>query len=331
MYITAEPMSEADIDEIQSRNTRDLNEFLKSLEAKRGSVQRKAEFKGIAEKFGEVEEEEAAEAETAVDVEEEEGGEKAGDVESAAEADVIRGELEVPAWESGQRGAEGAETAERDVREKEADESGHGGTEGVESAGNTEMTGETGTDDQGVDQTAQDEDYDEDGDYAGTVSEDDDDEAEDDDNDDDDDAEEIPDEHLETAIPDSEADLDITSRTPVLESDRPLLAMTLTTYNLVNGKQVLRPGVLRPSDKWTVDYTITEAKTNQRAWGTYNSIKSRRRKAVESTSLPEDSDEVSQYVKYLRTLSKSGRAWAAEQEAMFGKDKVVYKGGDGEE
>lgn len=352
MYITAEPMAEADIEAIQNRNARNLNEFLKSLEVKRDSVLRKAESKGAAVKFdGDVAAAAAAAAAMAVQVDEKEAGEtedpeKAADVDSP-DVDISKGEVDVPAWESG---AESVETAGVGVFDKELDspawESGQRGAEGVESAGSAVMIDETGANDRDAEQIVQDDVDEDDDDNDDDNAEDEDDSDSDSDSDSDDDEaeaetkaeaeedveiEEIPDEHMEKIIPDGEPDVETPPPPPATtEFDRPLLAMTLTTFNRVNGKPVLRPSLLRPSDTWTVNYTITEAKTNERAWSTYNSIKTRRKKAVESTDLPENSEEVSQYVKYLRTLSKSGRAWAAEQEATFGLEKVVYKGKEGE-
>lgn len=357
-------MAEADIEAIQNRNARDLNEFLKSLEVKRDSVLRKAGPKEAAVKFdGDVAAAAAAAAAVAVQVDEEAAGEtedleKAADLDSSEVdipergVDISKGEVDVESVESEESGLEGVESAGVDVSDKELDspawESGQRGAEGVESASSAVMIDETGANDRDAEQIVQDDVDEDDDDNA----EDEDDSDSDSDSDSDDDEaeaeaeakedveieakedveiEEIPDEHMEKIIPDGEPNIETPPPPPATtEFDRPLLAMTLTTFNRVNDKPVLRPSSLRPSDKWTVNYTITEAKTNERAWSTYNSIKTRRKKAVESTDQPENSEEVSQYVKYLRTLSKSGRAWAAEQEATFGVEKVVYKGKEGE-
>lgn len=323
-------MAEADIEEIQNRNKRDLDEFLKSLELKRDSVNRKADIEGAVETEAgigeavEVNERETEEPEGR-ETGEMEGGEKAEGVESIG-LDASDKEIDILAWESGQRGAEG-----------------------VESAANVAMIDGIGmgTDDQDAVQVAQDVDEDDDDENDVEDDDDDDDSDSDSDSDSDDDetevkteaeieaeaeaeVEEIPDEHMEKSAPDAEVDLNTNPSAAVPGFERPLLAMTLTTYNQVNGRPVLRPSILRAGDKWTVDYTITEAKTNDRAWATYNSIKTRRRKAVEGSNQPVGSEEVSQYVKYLRTLSKSGRAWEAEQEAQFGGERVVYKGQESE-
>lgn len=325
MYIIAEPVTEEEIEAIQKKNVRDTDEFLKSLEQKRDSVKRKAEFKGIVEKFGEFEE---PEVEVEAEKEESEGEASAmtEDVEGVTEEDDV---TLVVDYEEGQQGLESSlETLSDD------DENG----EGVEPISSAIVIDETGSDNQGIDEeTAQDDDDEDDEDDDEEEEEEEDREKEDEDEEEDDDKEDEIEEEDETeeieeieeedtSNPISNPTTKATKKADTPEHERDLLAMTLTSYNFVNGNPVLRPTHLKPSDKWTIQYTIAESKSQERAWSTYNAVKKRRKKAVDYKYLAEDSDEVSQYVKYLRTLSKAGRTWAAEQEAQFQGTPVVYKG-----
>ena len=110
----------------------------------------------------------------------------------------------------------------------------------------------------------------------------------------------------------AKADIDAES------SSEDILAMTLTLRNKVNGEDVLRPESMTAADKWSVEYSLVEVAVPSRARALYKACQTRRSKKME----PEDSDVVSGYVQKLRNLSANGRAWRKEQDKRDEKEPV---------
>ncbi|KAF8471948.1 mitochondrial protein Pet127-domain-containing protein [Kalaharituber pfeilii] len=110
------------------------------------------------------------------------------------------------------------------------------------------------------------------------------------------------------------------------ETTRDLLAFSLKIKSFVNGKLVLRPDCLKPSDSWEVQYELEEIE-GPRAWTTYKACQQRRqnwrdtrREYDETTPAGEVRDL---YLRNLRELSKRGRAYIKEVEKKT-KDAVVH-------
>ena len=110
----------------------------------------------------------------------------------------------------------------------------------------------------------------------------------------------------------AKADIDAES------SSEDILAMTLTLRNKVNGEDVLRPESMTATDEWSVEYSLVEVPVPSRARALYKACQSRRSKKME----PEDSDVVSGFVQKLRNLSANGRAWRKEQDQRDEKEPV---------
>jgi hypothetical protein len=345
MYIFAEPMSEDEINEIQKTNKQDLADFLKSLEHKlqkhKGSLVVKDEFdeEAFKEEETKVEGNDAIEAES-TNVEDVGGEAESGndatlknmvDMEGQDEVlplpEVMEDEAnqELETGESAVTMANGDEEANQveGIEGEDPDrvldlESGvEKGYEGVD--GEDEIKTETGettvTMASGDEETNQVEDIEEAGEdpdraldlepdvekgYEGVDGED----------------------EIKTETEES-----IVSQTSPPEPERrELLGMTLTAQNFVNGRIISRPSVLGPTDKWTVKYTLVEAKTQDSAWITYNAVKKRRKNAVSRRLLTEEDENknISGYVRYLRKLSKEGRVWATTKDNENG-EPVTYK------
>ena len=108
------------------------------------------------------------------------------------------------------------------------------------------------------------------------------------------------------------------------EQFTPLLAMTLTIRNKVNNRYVTRAEELRPSDKWTVEYSLAEIATASRAWSLYGACQMRRKKKLDDEDREEEDVAQNYYLRRLRELSTRGRKWRDEQdEAERRAGKVV--------
>ena len=94
---------------------------------------------------------------------------------------------------------------------------------------------------------------------------------------------------------------------------RELLAMTLTILNRVNGWYVARPTQLSKEDRWTIEYSLAEI-SPARAWATYDACRKRRKDIYE-----EDQEEITQYMRRLQHLSRTGRRWREAQDAREAK------------
>lgn len=106
-------------------------------------------------------------------------------------------------------------------------------------------------------------------------------------------------------------------------SDEDILAMTLTIRNKVNGRYVLRPENLNPSDKWTVEYSLAEVPNQSRAKNLYEATKRRRRLALARTSEEAKSNPFNNaYMQKLSELAERGRDWRKRQNEV---DREVPK------
>ena len=93
-----------------------------------------------------------------------------------------------------------------------------------------------------------------------------------------------------------------------------ILAFTLTVRNIVNGEHVLRPENMTEADDWSIEYSLTEIEDQKRARALYKACQVRRGKKLEPESIPEDAKLVNDYIRLLRNLSIKGRRWRKEQD-----------------
>ncbi|KAI9808696.1 MAG: hypothetical protein M1825_003848 [Sarcosagium campestre] len=108
--------------------------------------------------------------------------------------------------------------------------------------------------------------------------------------------------------------------------ERPLLAMTLTIRNKVNGEYVTRPDTLKERDDWSVEYSIGEVSSPSRSVGLYEACQTRREKGLKGTQ--GDVESPTYHVLMLRELSKKGRQWRKEQDSIEAKSgRVVFSEG----
>ena len=125
-------------------------------------------------------------------------------------------------------------------------------------------------------------------------------------------------------------------------SQKPLLAMTLTIRNKVNGKYVLRPENLSchaplsstvrtvpfKGDTWSIEYSLGTVNNASRAWTLYRSCQLRRKKRLDMRDREEeDSWKDNVYMVKLRELAKQGRRYRRalnKQDEESGRKKVVW-------
>ena len=93
-----------------------------------------------------------------------------------------------------------------------------------------------------------------------------------------------------------------------------VLAMTLTIRNKVNGAYVVRPENLTGADEWSVEYSLDEISPDSRARNLYHACQQRRRKAFEATEFEDEDVENNHYIQRLRDMSRAGQIWRAEQD-----------------
>lgn len=89
-----------------------------------------------------------------------------------------------------------------------------------------------------------------------------------------------------------------------------LLAMTLTIRNKVNAEYVTRPDILTANDTWTVEYSLSEIKHADQAWDLYRACQKRRMKKL----APDEDEEISRYIQELREMSQRGAIWRREMD-----------------
>lgn len=96
-----------------------------------------------------------------------------------------------------------------------------------------------------------------------------------------------------------------TTKEKVIVEQGELLAMTLTIRNKVNAEYVTRPDILTASDTWTVEYSLSEIKHADQAWDLYRACQKRRMKKL----VPDEDEEISRYIQELREMSQRGAIW----------------------
>ena len=108
---------------------------------------------------------------------------------------------------------------------------------------------------------------------------------------------------------------------------RELLAMTLTVKNFVNGQKVERPNNFQATDEWTIDYELTELPADQ-ALPLYDACQKRRQKALMGRGEDETDVAANVYIRKLREISKQGRKFREEQDAIDKEKGLVVLGED---
>ncbi len=110
-------------------------------------------------------------------------------------------------------------------------------------------------------------------------------------------------------------------------SDSSLLAMTLTIRNKVNGKYVLRPSNLAEDDNWSVEYSLAEVPTASRAWSLYGACQARRKARMDSSNTDNEDDAAANYyLRRMRDLSEKGREWRKVQDSIDQQNEKVVLG-----
>ena len=103
-----------------------------------------------------------------------------------------------------------------------------------------------------------------------------------------------------------------------------LLAMILTIRNKVDGKYVTRPTSLGPDLQWSVEYSLAEVDDQARAQNLYSACK-RRREVIFN---PDDDrrKDYDGYRRKVRELVNRGKNWRRQQDIVdCDKGEVVYK------
>lgn len=106
-----------------------------------------------------------------------------------------------------------------------------------------------------------------------------------------------------------------------IAANRPLLGMTLTIRNLVNDNYVKAPTHLQEGDRWSVEYSLGEIRTPSRTRATYEACKQRRKDLFES-----EDEEISNYTMNLYRLSDEGKRWREEHERKTAAERPVVLG-----
>ncbi|KAE8349492.1 mitochondrial protein Pet127-domain-containing protein [Aspergillus coremiiformis] len=102
----------------------------------------------------------------------------------------------------------------------------------------------------------------------------------------------------------SEIEKEDAEKTP--DNDRELLAMSLVIKNYVNGKLVERPNDFKASDKWTVEYELSELQ-GSKTRSLYQACQKRREKALSGRGEDETDVANNVYIRRLRDISRKGR------------------------
>lgn len=94
-----------------------------------------------------------------------------------------------------------------------------------------------------------------------------------------------------------------------------VLALTLTIRNKINGSDVLRPTALKPNRQWSVEYSLDEVPNAERAWSLYQACQLRRKKKLDNDKERSEKDEeVDGYIQRLRQMSRKGAKWRKQQD-----------------
>lgn len=94
-----------------------------------------------------------------------------------------------------------------------------------------------------------------------------------------------------------------------------LLAMTLTIRNKVNGRYVTRPANFTSDDDWDVEYALAEIPQMEKALTLYKASQKRRAASLQNKSV-ETNKWVNSYLSNLHDLSKKGRQWRKSQDEI---------------
>lgn len=101
-----------------------------------------------------------------------------------------------------------------------------------------------------------------------------------------------------------------------------VLAMLLTIRNKVNNRYVLRPGKLGATDDWTIEYSLVEEQSAERAWSLYMGCKQRRQQSMPDPARA----ELSGLNQTLRAMSDEGAIWSkSADENDNGRPRVVLE------
>ncbi|CRG88828.1 mRNA degradation protein pet127, mitochondrial [Talaromyces islandicus] len=95
------------------------------------------------------------------------------------------------------------------------------------------------------------------------------------------------------------------------QEQREVMGMTLCITNRINGAIVTRPNDIDSTDKWTMDYELSELKNNEFLRQTYLSLKKRRERILAFRG-----EDETFYVTRLRKMAEAGRAFRAEQNRL---------------
>ncbi|MCJ1247262.1 hypothetical protein MMC30_004476 [Trapelia coarctata] len=138
---------------------------------------------------------------------------------------------------------------------------------------------------------------------------------------------------------------DLTSESATSAPRSPIIAMTLTIRNKVDGKYVLRPTNITSNPpasphpypkpvqtKWSVEYTLQEVEDRNRAWTLYEACQDRRRRQLDKSEDAEkkDDDKYQLLMKDLAAMGKKYRKGLDEREAGMEKVVLGWDGGKAE-
>lgn len=109
-------------------------------------------------------------------------------------------------------------------------------------------------------------------------------------------------------------------------SSSEILAMTLTIRNKVNNQFIHRPENISPQDVWSIEYSLVEVPTQQKAKALYQACQLRRKKKLDAPMVPEDAEVINHYLANLRDLSKSGKKWRQKVDESDSRKPVQVLG-----
>lgn len=122
-----------------------------------------------------------------------------------------------------------------------------------------------------------------------------------------------------------------------VESGKPLLGMTLTIRNKIDGQYAERPTDLSNDQKWVVEYAIDEIPNQDRAWRLYKACQLRRETVYTSKTKKGGKDMADQeggdqggwndsFMQLLKKTTAQGRVWREEQDVRDAeKGQVVLE------
>lgn len=140
-------------------------------------------------------------------------------------------------------------------------------------------------------------------------------------------------EYNDSSSEENEVFLDDIARVQSVSVGQPqseILAMTLTLRNKLNGSYILRPEKLQPSDDWSVEYSLNEVPNQVRAWSLYQACQMRRRKQLDHEAADEDGEPrsggVDFFLRRLKEVTKESRKWRIAQDEIEAEQPVVVLG-----